>query len=1091
MASLIHILHLEDDPADARLIQAKIEETDLACRITLVQTRDEFDDALQHNRYDIILGDYRLPTYDGMSALRLSQEKRPEIPFIFVSGTMGEEAVIDGLTQGATDYVLKKNLSRLPSAVKRALQEARNRHEGRQAREALQRSNEMLRAIIETVPAAIIGLDLEGRVASVWNPAAEKMFGWSAQEVMGRALPTVPMDRQEEFKRLRDQIRKGKTLEGVDVRRQRRDGTPIDYSIYASPLHDAEGRIGGIVNVLVDITERKKAAHERLANLKFFESMDRINRAILGADDPEKMMKDLLDEVLSIFDCDRAFLIYPCDPASPTWTVWMERSKPEYPGIRDRQQEMPMDPQVAETLRMLLAADGPVTIGPGTPHALPEAVSQQFGIKSGISMAIFAKKGRPWHFGIHQCAHARIWTAEEMRVFEAIGRRLEDTMTSMSMYRNLQDSEQRYRMVFENSPVSIWEEDFSAVKTLFDDLKKQGVADIETYFDRHPETVPLCAESVKIVDVNRAALALHGAANKEELLAGLVNVFTPESFDRFRRELVSLWNGGTEMTGDSVVKTLAGDCRNVTVYFSVCPGYEETLARVLVSLTDITERKQTEEELTKYREHLKELVNARTAELSVARDRAEAANRAKTAFLANMSHELRTPLNAVIGYAQVLRMRHHADSALCDALGIIKQSGDHLLTLIDDILDISVVDAGRLDLCPTTIHFTTFLEGIANIIRLRAEAKHLDFQVERADTLPRWVAADERRLRQILLNLLGNAVKFTPAGRVVLRLERRDSPATTPSAHPSHQALLRFEVRDTGIGIAQDQIDRIFEPFEQVRPIDDEGGGTGLGLAISRQLVQLMGGELFVESEPGRGSVFWFEAALAVTSPADEVMPPPERVITGYRGPRRRVLIADDIASNRAVLVEMLARVGFETIEAMDGRQAVHLARETRPDLILMDRRMPGLDGFQAALQIRQSAGLEKVIIMAVSANVSEASKAACRQLGLDAFLPKPIHWPRLAALMEKHVKIEWVYAREVQAQRADKSEDLVPPSPQELTILCELARRGNLHAIAERATRLETMDARLRPFAARLRQLAQAFEDRAVLALIEQFIEE
>jgi signal transduction histidine kinase/CheY-like chemotaxis protein len=600
--------------------------------------------------------------------------------------------------------------------------------------------------------------------------------------------------------------------------------------------------------------------------------------------------------------------------------------------------------------------------------------------------------------------------------------------------------------------------------------------------------VPLCAESVKIIDVNRAALALHRAASKEELLAGLVNTFTPESFDTFRRELVSLWNERTDMATDAVVKTLAGERRNVTVYFSVCPGYEETLSKVLVSLTDITKRKQTEKELAQYRQHLEELIRDRTAELIEARDRAEAANRAKTAFLANMSHELRTPLNAVIGYAQVLRMRHDDDSTLSDALDIIQQSGDHLLTLINDILDISIIEAGRINLYPTTIHFATFLESIANVIRLRAEARHLAFEMETPDTLPIWIMADETRLRQILLNLLGNAIKFTHAGRVALRLERRDPPAV---AHPTHQALLRFEVSDTGIGIEQDQLDRVFQPFEQIHEVNHDSGGTGLGLAISRQLVQLMGGQLHVESQPGKGSVFWFESALAVTSPADDVTPPAVGIITGYCGPRRRVLIADDIASNRAAMVEMLAMVGFETIEAMDGQQAVHLARETRPHLILIDRRMPELDGFQAALQIRRIAGLEEVIIIAVTADVYGESKAISRKHGIDAFLAKPVYWPNLAALLEKHMKIEWLYARSVDEQGAEEREDLVPPPPEELKILHEMARRGNLRAIIDYTSRFETMDERIKPFAHKLRQLAQAFEDRAVLALIEQFIKE
>jgi PAS domain S-box-containing protein len=273
MGTMIHILHLEDDPTDAELVQTTLAEAGLACRITRVQTRDEFEAALRDAGTDIILADYRLPMYDGVSARRLAQERCPEIPFIFVSGTMGEEAAIKALTQGATDYVLKHNLSRLAPAVQRALQEARHLRERRQAQEALQRSNEMLRAIIKAAPVAIIGLDLDGHVHSVWNPAAEKMLGWSAQEVMGRPLPTVPADQQEEFKRFQEMIRSGMTLDGVEVRRQRRDGSPIDYSIYASPLHDAQGRISGNMAVLVDVTEHKRVEIRLNEQLHFLQQL--------------------------------------------------------------------------------------------------------------------------------------------------------------------------------------------------------------------------------------------------------------------------------------------------------------------------------------------------------------------------------------------------------------------------------------------------------------------------------------------------------------------------------------------------------------------------------------------------------------------------------------------------------------------------------------------------------------------------------------------------------------------------------------------------------------------------------------------------
>lgn len=293
--------------------------------------------------------------------------------------------------------------------------------------------------------------------------------------------------------------------------------------------HDAHDRPSLICTFIHDITEGKRAEQERLEHLRFLKIMDKINRAIQGENDLSRMMSSVLDEVFAALDCDRAFLMYPCDPESPTWNVPMERTKPEYPGALASGLEMSMDPQVAETLKILLATDGPVKFGPGGQFPLPAEVAKQFGFKSFMSMALYPKIGKPWQFGVHQCSFARVWTQEEERLFQEIGRRLEDGLNSLLINRNLQESEDRYRLVFENSPVSIWEEDFSKVKAIFEDLKSKAVTDLETYFAQHPESVQQCAESVRIIDVNKATLTLHEAGSKQELLGGLVKTFTPES----------------------------------------------------------------------------------------------------------------------------------------------------------------------------------------------------------------------------------------------------------------------------------------------------------------------------------------------------------------------------------------------------------------------------------------------------------------------------------------------------------------------------------------------------------------------------------
>ncbi|MDM8527562.1 PAS domain S-box protein [Anaerolineales bacterium HSG24] len=1050
-----------------------------------------------------------------------------------------------------------------------------------------------------------------------------------------------------------------------------------------------------------EIIERKQVEKERQEYILFLENLEKINRVIAQTTDIEKMMDDTLDAVLAIFDCDRAWLLYPCDPEAPAWWIPMEKTKPEYPGAAVSGKEYAMTPDVAEDLRNLLATKEPLVaeLKPKEPEWDPE---DKYAIRAIMSIAIHPKVGKPWDFGLHQCSHTRIWTKSEQRLFKEISQRIVDALSNLLFFRDLTKSEEKHRLLFESmvqgvvyqnvngviisanpaaeqllgltldqmrgrtSIDSRWktihedgsdfpgethpatvslqtgeqvkdvimgvfhplEEDYRwinvnaipqfkpnentpyQVYTTFEDITERKRAEatqqesnkiqnailsttdvLLAYMDREFNFVAVnqayanagCRQREDFIDKNHFDLYPHEenqalfesvvktgkplyisakpfehpdqpergttwwnwslipikdeSGNVQTLVFSLLDVteltrvkdalkqtnkilliaektakagswkwelktnrviwsenlcllhgIEPEDFDSTIEAVIQFIHPDDCDSVTDKIQTMLSEKRGMPFEYRILTANKElkfvegtnqlifdregNITELIGMIHDITEHKRAQEELKK------------------AKEKADSANQAKSTFLANMSHELRTPLNGILGYAQILKRDPITPSQHQHSLDVVEQSGYHLLALINDVLDLAKIESGKIELYVTDFNLPSLLNGVSEIIKIRAEHKDISFFLEFADNLPHMVHGDERRLRQVLLNLLGNAVKFTDKGSVTLQVKSEklmvnseEQEKQSQISKPSDTALKRFQfsIQDTGVGISPENLDTIFDPFEQVGEQKRQAKGTGLGLAVSKNLVELMGGQLYVSSQLNVGTQFWFELALPVVNDHSGITQVTRQLIIGIEEEPPKILVVDDDSDNRAVLVDLLSPLGFIIKQANNGHEGLETAMKWQPDVIITDLIMPQMNGFELIRCLRQSPVLNEKIIITTSASVYEEDKEKSLNVGSNAFLPKPIQIKTLLEKLQQLLNLTWIHEDKKNEEETTTengiSQPMIFPPITELEQLYELSLMGDINELEEQVAILAKSDVTLKPFVTKIQVFLKNYQ--------------
>lgn len=910
------ILIVEDISVDAELAQREIRKSLGESKFQVVQSREAFLHSLRSFQPDLILSDYNMPQFDGLSAIKLALEHAPLTPIIVWTSSVNEDVAVDCIKAGASNYVLKDNMKRLGLAIAQGLKESQSRVEREVAYEMLRMNEERFRALIANNADLIAVVDAEGlfRFAS---DSILRIMGYVPEEVIGKNILQYihPLDSSviKNFFTTKNNVI-GLAAQGFVVRCLHKNSSWRYMEMAYTDLLDNPA-VKGVVLNMRDVTERKESEQklsESEANLKRSQQIAHVGHWVWNV---QKNIVTWSDEMKRIFGLD---------PETYHGDVDQVVANSIHPDDRQRITE------------------------------LNEAVIRN-GIAVSTEYRVLRADGSIRH----------VWAEPGDLVKDENGK-----ITQISGI--VQDVTEQKEA----------EEKLLEAHTLLEQRVKERTAEVQDLYENAPAGYHSLDANGVFVRVNQTELNWLGYSRDELIgVKSFLDLITLEGrnifVDTFKNFKTSGWLHDLELEmirkDGSVMPVLL----NATAIYN--ENHEFVMSRT--TLFDITERKQTEEK-------------TRAANLALAR-----AAKLKDEFLASMSHELRTPLNGILGLSESLEEGVYGPLVprQLDTLRIIRESGRHLLELINDILDLSKIGAGKLELQFDAIDVESFCQAPLRMIRQTAEQKRLEVFTSVTPGI-KIIYADGRRLKQMLVNLLSNAVKFTPeGGRIGLDVSKEGEDA------------IRFAIWDTGIGIPENINEELFKPFVQLdSSLSRQYSGTGLGLALVRELAELHGGSVGFESTPGKGSRFYFilpirsvnsmnvHEAFEKTPDLPEQIPPQTSV---------KILLAEDNEVNMLVTSDYLASKGYIVIKAMNGDEAITRAEEFKPALILMDIQMPGMNGIEVIRRLRSMPGVASVPIIAITALAMPGDRERCLEAGANAYLAKPISMKKLAEIIPTFLK--------------------------------------------------------------------------------------